>query len=318
MPKNILVLLGNRNDHEGNLSKVATKRADKAIEFLNEHKDFAVITTGGFGEHFNTGSTAHGELLKRYLIQNGINENRILPHTRSCGTLEDAYGVLRSICRNPEIEQIHIITSEFHMERVEYIFSRVLQGYTLLYTPSEDKPEDADPTELNEEPDKLIKLKKEWVDISNYDLNKFQSISYENLGYELRHYDNLSYLALVGAILAGIYILSNSIIPECKWVMLAQYLGGIFLVLTFWYLYQRLANTAGSFRRVMKAVEKFYSIPGLSSTKLLKEKLFGLEIDIPVKKVVPAIILLILAALLTKLVVLLIQILSDINIPRML
>lgn len=262
MSSNLLVLLGNENEPNGELTNVAQSRAKYALEYLKEHSDYKVIPTGAFGEKFNRSSIPHGELLARYLIKNGIDQNRILPFTRTSNTVEDAYGVLQAINETPGIKEIHVVTSLFHMQRVKYIFGRALQGYNLEYHEVEDHTNDNNRRFDKDEESKLEELKKEWVDIANFDLKTSPEKYYENLGYEFRHYDNFSYFALVGAFISFGYSLSNCIIS-------LQYYVSAIVVIIFWYLYSRLANTAAAARRVMKAIEKLYKVPGLSSTKTL-------------------------------------------------
>ncbi len=289
MSSNLLVLLGNENEPNGELTIVAQSRAKYALEYLKEHSDYKVIPTGAFGEKFNRSSIPHGELLARYLIINGIDQDRILPFTRTSNTVEDAYGVLRAINVTPGIKEIHVVTSLFHMKRVKYIFGRALQGYKLEYHEVEDHTNDNKRRLDKDEEKKLEDLNKEWVDIANFDLNTSPEKYYENLGYEFRHYDNFSYLALVGAFISFGYSLSNNIIP-----LQLQYCFSAIVVVVFWYLYARLANTAAAVRRVMKAIEKLYKVPGLSSTKTLPP--FGFDLKI---KWLIGIIMIILIVVLT-------------------
>lgn len=310
MSEKILVLLGNKNTFEGVLSTVAKKRADKAIALLKDDAAFSIIPTGAFGEHFNTSSIPHGELLRDYLVESGIDESCILPHTCSSNTIEDAYGVLRIISDSTKVNsnrlQIHVITSGFHMDRVKFIFGRVLQGHKLEFHKSDDKRADAEASEWQNEPKKLCLLKKEWVDISNYNLKTFPGNAYENLGYELRHYDNLSYFALAGAFFFFSFLFSKSLFSECVWFMVGQNLSAIILVTIFWHLYLRLANTAASARRVLEAVEKLYGIPGISSTKL-RPILGIIDEKIKIKKLVSIIIIFLLIAICLKAIILILS-----------
>lgn len=61
-------------------------RLDTAIDYLNLHPDTIVITTGGIsdGETFSEGYVA-----KKYLLDNGIDESRILFEEQSTNTYEN-------------------------------------------------------------------------------------------------------------------------------------------------------------------------------------------------------------------------------------
>jgi hypothetical protein len=307
MSDKVLVLMGNRTISEGILSIVARKRADKAIELMENDEDFNVIPTGAFGE-FNTSPMPHGELIRNYLMENGIDQSRILPHTTSSNTIEDAYGVLRVVNELTKEDrkrlQIHVVTSHFHMERVKFIFGQVLQGHKLVYHALDISDDaDAEKDELLYEKNKLLRTKKEWVDISSFNVKEFPESAYENLGYELRHYDNLSYLTLAGAFFSFSFLFSTTRFSECVWFMVGQYLSAVILVAIFWMIYLRLANTAASARHVMSAVEKLYGIPGISSTKLMP--ILGKTDDkLKIKYMISTVMIFLIIALLIKVVVL--------------
>ncbi|WP_425492146.1 YdcF family protein [Desulfurispirillum indicum] len=202
--RTLVVLLGNENDEAGELSETAILRAQAAAEYVKAHADCLVLPTGAFGDHFNTSATPHGKLLALYLLGQGVSPDRILPSTKSSNTLEDAFGVLRALTSLAGIERVHIITSAFHMPRTRFIFGRVLQDYELSYQEACDPTDSAKRVRLQAHEKKALeKIRREWVDVANFDLGNFPTASYEGLGYELRHYDNISYLAIAGGIYPG-------------------------------------------------------------------------------------------------------------------
>lgn len=297
MKKKILILLGNENTEQGALSETALIRSNLAIEKAKNDEQYMILPTGSFGDHFNVSSTPHGELLTNYLIKNGIDSSRILPFTQTSNTVEDSYGVLQYLNKHNIYDEIHIITSEFHMERVKYIFGRVLQNYKIKYFEA-NNPNDNNliSKRKRHEVKALKKLKEEWVDISNFDLNKFPSQSYENLGNELRHYDTLSYYALIAVFLCFTYILHN--INDFKQPYgPAGYFLGIIIICLIYYLYSRLASTAASARRIMITIEKLYKIPGISSTK---NKSLIFKKSLSIKNAVKIILSLLIIYLLAK------------------
>jgi hypothetical protein len=289
----ILVLMGNENSHEGELSEIAKSRAELAIQILQEEHHLQVIPTGAFGDHFNTSIVPHGKILTNFLVENGIQPSKILPFTHSSNTLQDAYEVLRILSKKPDVEHVHVVSSDFHMERVKYIFGRVLQAYHLTFQEAISPVTRAELRRLlDHERKSLARLKKEWVDIAHFDLHEFPSEAYENLGNELRHYDNLSYIVVTGTIvLFGYFLSDNTLSGSSTLVKAVAYLCATFLVITLWYLYKRLADTAASARRVMIALERLYHRPGLSSTKISVKLL---NKDIKVKDTVNIIMLIML------------------------
>ena len=257
MSKKLLVLLGNTNDIHGVLSETAILRAQLAIEMVKKDDEFMILATGTFGDNFNLTPTPHGKLLEKFLLENGVSKENIYPGVVSTNTIEDSYGVLRFLYEKKSIQNVHIITSAFHMERVKFIFGRVLQKYNLEFHEAPD-PKNAE--HLRKLDKKYLRiLKKEWVDISTFHLSQFPTDSYRNLGNELRHYDYLSFISIAAAFLMSAFAMSHA----GKLKILFACLFALFL----WHLYQRFASTAASARRILYSIEKLYGVPGLSSTK---------------------------------------------------
>ena len=158
----ILVLLGNQNDSQGDLSPIAKSRCDLAVQLLQENEGLVVLPTGGFGPHFNTTDRPHGLYLTEYLIEKGISPDRILPHTDSSNTLEDAL-FTREIAVDSGAQQVIVVTSEFHVRRVRYIFGRVLPDIQVEFREARSPVDDATMRELMEhEARSLKRLQTKW------------------------------------------------------------------------------------------------------------------------------------------------------------
>lgn len=128
-----IVVLGSPNSPEGELFLVAKKRLDKCYEEYLTHK-YPIILTGGFGLHFNTSNYAHHYWTKQYLIHKGVDKQDIIAFLDSSNTVQDATMLLPILAQNP-LETLIIITSDYHVERVEFIFKSVLgEKVSLSYT----------------------------------------------------------------------------------------------------------------------------------------------------------------------------------------
>jgi uncharacterized SAM-binding protein YcdF (DUF218 family) len=92
-------------------------------EYLS-HKCF-IILTGGFGVHFNTSNQPYYYWAKEYLISKGVDNQDIIVFANSANTVQDATRLLPILAQNP-IKHLIIITSDYHIERVEFIFQSVL------------------------------------------------------------------------------------------------------------------------------------------------------------------------------------------------
>ena len=137
----------------------------------------------------------------------------------------------------------------------------MLQGYPLQYY-SVDNPKDIHLLEAIrlQEKRSLNRLKQEWVDVASFNLEHFPSSCYENLGHELRHYDQLSLFSLIIQIILFGYLISYSVSSVLIYT-------GIVILFFLRYLTQHFTDLAESARKVMMAIEELYGVPGISSIK---------------------------------------------------
>ncbi len=129
--KNVIIILGSPNSAKGRLSKIAIGRAKKCLEIFNPATDL-ILCTGGFGLHFNTTLKPHAEYLKRYLIKKGIPETLFLPFANSSNTVQDATKS-KEILHESGLKKITIITTEYHLKRVQIIFDEILSEFDKTY-----------------------------------------------------------------------------------------------------------------------------------------------------------------------------------------
>ena len=120
----VLVVLGSPNSPEGELSEIAKSRLDAAVGLYKAGK--RILCTGGWGKHFNTSPKAHAVYAKEFLITRGIPESAFLELAESANTVEDAVKS-KKILSQVKYSGITVITSDFHQERVQLIFSEVLK-----------------------------------------------------------------------------------------------------------------------------------------------------------------------------------------------
>lgn len=156
----IIMVLGSTINSEGNLSEIAISRLEKCIEVVKNKADYLIILTGGFGSHFNTTNRMYSLYAYEYLINNGIDTDRVSALIPSVDTVEDAtlsYRVIKHL--NPL--KIVIITSEFHQERVKYIFGKVYKEFKLEYISSAYMSDDEAMRQLALTEERELKLLKE-------------------------------------------------------------------------------------------------------------------------------------------------------------
>lgn len=116
----IIIVLGYKNSPTGELHAIAQQRAVKAAEIASQQSG-NIICTGGFGENFNQSATAHGMLIQHFLVNLGVNRARFLSHAPSRNTYEDgrfcADIIETQVKTGKKTEEIHLITSDFHIRR---------------------------------------------------------------------------------------------------------------------------------------------------------------------------------------------------------
>ena len=124
------MVLGAPNSPSGELSNIAISRLDYCMGLYSKGK--SVLCTGGWGKHFNTSEEAHCVYAKRYLIKKGVLEDDFLDCALSENTVDDAIKIkpIISELENPDLK---IITSDFHLERVQMIFREILKGFNCSF-----------------------------------------------------------------------------------------------------------------------------------------------------------------------------------------
>jgi uncharacterized SAM-binding protein YcdF (DUF218 family) len=88
------------------------RRVNAAIKYLKENENTDVVITGGKGPGENI---SESEAMKRILIRNGINENRILEENNAKSTMENF--LFSNELYNLLDKNVIIVSSDYHMFR---------------------------------------------------------------------------------------------------------------------------------------------------------------------------------------------------------
>ena len=128
-------MLGAPNDDAGNLSSIAQGRCRQALTEYRATSGFAILPTGGFGDHFNRSPEPHAHLTRRWLLAHGVPERDVLEPVLSRFTLEDA-ALSKLVVERYGVRQLRVVTSDFHVARAEMIFKAVFPGYQLIFSGS--------------------------------------------------------------------------------------------------------------------------------------------------------------------------------------
>lgn len=114
-----LMILGSVVIDEDEPSRQLTERMERALTYLNLHKHAKAVCCGGCFRKEQKISEA--EIIKRFLVNNGIDESRILLEDKSTTTYENFDFALKIIKADSgkSIDEIKIgfLTSDYHIFR---------------------------------------------------------------------------------------------------------------------------------------------------------------------------------------------------------
>ena len=100
------------------------ERLKVAGEYLHNTTDLKVIVSGGQGpdEYIS-----EAEAMKRYLINNGINKNRVIIEDKSTSTFENISNSLNIIKEIDDLEnpRVLLVTNKFHIFRSKLLANRL-------------------------------------------------------------------------------------------------------------------------------------------------------------------------------------------------
>lgn len=105
-------------------SPALVERLKVAKDYLKENKDIKAVVSGGQGDDE---SIPEAKAMKKYLIDNGIEEDRIIIEDESTSTFENlqfTYNIIREFDDKEDLE-ILIVTNKFHIFRAKFLAKRL-------------------------------------------------------------------------------------------------------------------------------------------------------------------------------------------------
>lgn len=118
-----IVILGHKLTYTGAITKELTGRLQLALKAAEKYPNAYLLVTGGASSLGNPGATEAGKMYS-WLVANGIDKNRIIQENASISSeLNALYSerILRE--KYPQVRQIALITSDYHMPRAYLLFS---------------------------------------------------------------------------------------------------------------------------------------------------------------------------------------------------
>lgn len=116
----VAVVLGNKVEFSGEPSERLKGRLNKAIELYEKGYFENIIVSGGIGKE----GYDEAEVMKIYLVEKGIQEDKILVDSGGYNSLMSAQNA-KKIMSNMNFNSITIITQFYHISRTKLAFEKV-------------------------------------------------------------------------------------------------------------------------------------------------------------------------------------------------
>ncbi len=130
----VIVVLGNKVNEDGTLSKRLKSRLDKAIKIYEKGFADKIIVSGGLGKE----GFLEGDVMQEYLISKKIPEENIIVDNKGNNTYLTARNV-----KKLRYEKVLIVTNYYHIIRTEMIFENM--GMKVYSAKADMWPELRDP-----------------------------------------------------------------------------------------------------------------------------------------------------------------------------
>ena len=124
MKNSIIIVLGNWMDKSGQLNIDSYSRLDLAIDIFRKSKHAFIVTCGwDYNSEFNI---AIADVMKSYIVLNShISHELVLTETNSRDTVGDAIFTKINIIKKKSMNNLLIVTSDYHVLRTHEIFSYI-------------------------------------------------------------------------------------------------------------------------------------------------------------------------------------------------
>lgn len=130
----LVVILGSPNDAAGRLSEMGLGRVELGHQTYRPLRDagWRILSTGGYGAHFNTTDRPHAYHAQQVLLAAGVPAADMLEFAESCNTVDDALKA-RPIVDKYAVDQLIVVSSDFHLDRVQFVFNAVFPDKQLRF-----------------------------------------------------------------------------------------------------------------------------------------------------------------------------------------
>ncbi|MDE1768600.1 MAG: YdcF family protein [Candidatus Micrarchaeota archaeon] len=131
-----VIVLGNAPGKAGRISRILVNRMNVALRLYKKGMAKRLLLSGGIRNPSDP--VPEAVRMERYLVRKGVKRDDIVKETRSTMTLGNAY-FTKKLLGDIRGLRIAVVTSEFHVKRSRFIFSRVF-GTKITFIPSKTPP----------------------------------------------------------------------------------------------------------------------------------------------------------------------------------
>ena len=96
-----------------------THRLEKTLEYMEEYENSVAVVSGGQGEGENM---TEARCMKQWLVEHGIDEDRIIEEGKSTSTMENLSFSKDIILKNGgSLDSVAVLSSPYHLYRAKYM-----------------------------------------------------------------------------------------------------------------------------------------------------------------------------------------------------
>ncbi len=163
--KDVIIILSGGILENASLSDFSVKRAEKGYELFMKGVSNRILISGRWSFLYEyEPKMTEAKAIKEHLLSLGVNKENILLEEQSVDTIGNAY-FCKQILAKKRWKDILVITSDFHVKRTQYVFSKVFKNcefdISYLGAPSMLSKGKYIEKELSEE--KIIRFTKDWI-----------------------------------------------------------------------------------------------------------------------------------------------------------
>ena len=117
-----IVVLGFQLNPDGSMREELIERLNVALTCAEQYPNAYIACTGG-GTAANDEDATEAGRMAEWLIEHGVDSDRVIVEDRSQTTAQNAMFTLRILSRDyPEVDQIAIVSSDYHIATGEILF----------------------------------------------------------------------------------------------------------------------------------------------------------------------------------------------------